>query len=62
MTESFTEPKFDAKKCHQHSETNNLLGTCCKRTLEQNSWKQIDYEKPSNTKQTNRIQNTRIEL
>ena len=52
------------KKC-QHSEINNLVGKCFEKksnvwknkTLEQSIQKQMDFKKPYNTKQMNRVQN-----
>ena len=63
MTESFTKSKLDAK----NDEINNFVGACSQKESNvgtnqtlgriQNVRKQIDYKKPSNTEQINRVQN-----
>ena len=49
-------------KICQHSKIDNLVGNLVIESFEQKIWKQIDYKKPSSTKQINRVQNILIEI
>ena len=45
-----------------NQETSRYVFSKVVECLEQNVWKQIDYKRPSNTKQMNRVQNIWIEM